>query len=342
MSTQADDDCRADQQQLPPPPRQEPGPESDAAAPPRAPVTPAEYIYHRVRPRASGNGGGGGGHARAGQGPGQPVMSLDLFLDPDDVALDGGLGSLSGDGEAIRSLRSADVVRDLLRQRPDAATSAWAPAAAAVASRRPPREEHGRDEGGFCPVANLTAQLERISTGDDLAPLDESLRVTSGDWVKDFEGELAGKSLGPMDPTVFTGNPASPAGASGGGGRTDPPTSANDGDDTPTSLPPANYAEYETPLAPPREGEVPPAAPQSILRDDWVEINEQLAGGAAAASSSPSPSPSTVGARKKRKKKRHIDTSRAVSPAENDVLFGRGGECCRAAPSPRGVAFFWI
>mmetsp|Transcript_26233 Transcript_26233/g.47265 ORF Transcript_26233/g.47265 Transcript_26233/m.47265 type:complete len:486 (+) Transcript_26233:83-1540(+) len=319
------------------------------------PVTPAEYIFNSMIPptkspsetvevvtlgkRERRNTGGS-------SKSGGPIMSMDLFLSPEDVELDGGLGALSSDDATMR-LQSSDFVKDLFL--PDTAATA----AAALQAEHPPstagngnaklpsqQEESCQKEeyDDFCPIVNLTSQLEKISTAD-VVPLNENFRISSRDWVKDFAGESKGNNLGPMHPTLFMGNASSTETCA-------PPVSS--------PPPPTNrYEEYQIPLEP-------------MLSSDWVKVAEQFSIAPPplnppptnntplqssghfplplpalsnsnimhnlpitsptkpAAKSNTSPS-SSITSKPSRKKKRMIDESRAVEPTANDVLFGRGG-----------------
>jgi len=287
---------------------------------------------------------------------GGPIMSMDLFLTSDDVALDGGLGALSSGDAIMTSLKSSDFVKDLIQpDLPDTAATAAAalkaeqPATTAMATvaannedakPRSQQQEIDDDEDDFNPVIALTAQLERISTADEVAPLSENFRISSREWVKDLDSH--DKDLGPMHPALFMGNPKNTD------NRVAPPQSRS-----PAPSPaPVNYDEYQIPLAgsddwlrvaeqfstlnpvPPlklsptnnrtlRSSGHPPL-PVPPLSNPTIVHNLPTTSPKSSATKNASPSSSTT-SKKKKKKKRMIDESRSVEPTENDVLFGRGG-----------------
>jgi len=167
-----------------------------------------------------------GDSSASGSGPAsqsQPMMSMDLnFLNPDEIMLDGGLSALG-----VGRLKSSDYVEDFLL--PDtAATAACALEAEHEQPPPPPQDQNqilaeqpppSQDQmisstssragantekkGEFCPILTLTARLERITTGEEIAPLRENFRLSSKDWVQDFAAESA--DLGPTHPSLFMG-----------------------------------------------------------------------------------------------------------------------------------------
>ncbi|KAL9190701.1 hypothetical protein ACHAXT_000407 [Thalassiosira profunda] len=294
-------------------------PEEEAPATgarPSTTVTPAEYILSTMIPlkppaeeeelvspgkreRAS-TGGSSGSGAR--------LMSMDLNLSSGDIVMDGGLSALNSD-DAMMHLKSADVVKKIIL--PDTATTAAAalgaeqlPQAPISEDLKPPSLE-ARQEGedGFCPIVSLTAKLERISTGEEIAPLGENFRMSSRDWVKDFADEASG-DLGPMHPSLFMGSPDVVPSA--------PPLD-------PSSI---NDEQFEVPLQSPGNQPMPPVPPLSN-----ANVIDNLPRSLRTTRSSlkaKSPSSSTA-SKKKRRRKRDIDLTRAVDPTDDDVLFGRGG-----------------
>jgi len=357
------------------------------------PVTPAEYIYNTMIPPSKSPSLPDateeivtlGKRERCNTGgssvPPGPVLSMDLFLSSDDLQVDigdvEGMLALNSDDNVggLRSLQSADIVQSMLL--PDvASTAAVALRGAQQHQHQPPpppqsvesnrnantapsqimqQQEAIQKVDKFCPIMKLTAKLERISTADEIAPLNEQFRISSTDWVKDFDGF----DPGPMHPSLFMANNAirnpSPA-----------PLTTNSGCPAP---PPANNysSEYQIPLA------------GSSSRDDWIRVANTLSTTPTplpTTSSNPpptnpsyrepsrttttttpmlprsnpnimynlptpsptapiairssnnttsSPSSSTASKRRKRKKKRTINESIAVEPTDYDVLFGRGG-----------------
>eukprot|EP01083_Nonionella_stella_P039808 108289_1 len=115
---------------------------------------------------------------------------MDLnFLNPDEIMLDGGLSALG-----VGRFKSSDYVEDFLL--PDtAATAACAleaeheqpppPQDQMLAEQPPPPQDQmvssastssrtgTEKKGDFCPILTLTARLERITTGEEIAPLRE-------------------------------------------------------------------------------------------------------------------------------------------------------------------------
>ena len=277
-------------------------------------VTPAEYILSTMIPlkppaeeeelvspgkreRAS-TGGSSGSGAR--------LMSMDLNLSSGDIVMDGGLAALNSD-DAMMHLKSADVVEKIIL--PDTATTAAAaigaeqlPQAPISEDLKPPSLE-ARQEGedGFCPIVSLTAKLERISTGEEIAPLGENFRMSSRDWVKDFADETG--DLGPMHPSLFMGSP-----------------------DAVPSAPPrdpswSNDEQFEVPLQSPGNQPMPPVPPLSNA-NVIHNMPRSLRNRSSLKAKSPS---SSTASKKKRRRKRDIDLTRAVEPTDDDVLFGRGG-----------------
>mmetsp|Transcript_37403 Transcript_37403/g.69231 ORF Transcript_37403/g.69231 Transcript_37403/m.69231 type:complete len:516 (-) Transcript_37403:150-1697(-) len=354
------------------------------------PVTPAEYIYNAMippskspsLPDATEEIATLGKRERCNTGgssvPPGPMLSMDLYLTSDDLQVDigdveGMLALNSDNAGGLRSLQSADIVQSMLL--PDVASTAAVALRGVQHQHQPPPQSMGSNRNANtapsqimqqqqamqkvdkpCPVMKLTAKLERISTADEIAPLNEKFRVSSTDWVKDFDGS----DPGPMHPSLFMGNNAirnpSPA-----------PLTTNSGG--PAAPPPANnyFSEYQIPLA------------GSSSRDDWIRVANTLSATPIplpTTSSNPpptnpsyrepsqtttiatpmlprsnpnimcnlptpsatapiairssnnttsSPSSSTTSKRRKRKKKRTINESVAVEPTDDDVLFGRGG-----------------
>lgn len=298
----------------------------------------------------------GGSSKSGGGGPG-PIMSMDLnFLKPEDVELDGGLS-------AFGRIRSSDYVEDFLL--PDTAETA----AGALEALQPPRAQDPIPIGDekpsfrrpersdeFCPVLNLTARMERITTGEEVAPLSEDFRISSSDWAGDFKGESA--DLGPTHPSLFMGSRAATAtqqqqqqtaevGRVGTGDSgvwledfsresvdSQPmhpsmfeQANAASGQVSITPLSyklPSHFDEYQVPIQPLSHPPIPQMHPLSNHIASGVHSLPPLTARPVPKGKSTSPSSSTT-SKKKRKKKRFIDETRAVEPNDNDVLFGRGG-----------------
>lgn len=242
-------------------------------------------------------------------------MSMDLnFLRPEDVALDGmGLSSSDFLHDSKMPIQSSDFVQNVLL--PDAAATATMALKAEQPitpnrDGKPPtyhQTRQARDDHKFCPVAKLTSKLERISTGDSIAPLNENFRLSSKEWVKDFEDDA--KDLGAMHPSLFM-DPAS-------NNQTPRQTPSS----SPKNYPPGNpnvFEEYQVPIQPLGHHEPLPSLSDPNIMHNLPEVS--------AITQTGSPSSSTTGSTKKRKKKRRdIDESRVIEPTDDDVLFGRGG-----------------
>lgn len=249
-------------------------------------------------------------------------MSMDLnFLRPEDVALDGmGMGLSSSDflHDSKMPIQSSDFVQNVLL--PDAAATATMALKAEqpmTQSRdgKPPTHHQTRqardDHKLFCPVAKLTSKLERISTGDSIAPLNENFRLSSKEWVKDFEDDA--NDMGAMHPSLFM-DPAS-------NNQTPRQTPSS----SPKNYPPANpnvFEEYQVPIQPLGHHEPLPSLSDPNIMHNLPEISASTL---TSNGNSGSPSSSTTGSKKRKKKRRDIDESRAIEPTDDDVLFGRGG-----------------
>lgn len=127
-------------------------------------------------------------------GSAKSTLSLDLF----DVL------QLTSDGAMI-PLRSAEFIEGVIL--PDtAATDAPSgkgepPAAPSNVKPRPPYPL--RDKGG-----KAATRLERNVTGDEISPLNMSFRISSGNWIGDYEAAESMNLLATtMHPSLFTGDP---------------------------------------------------------------------------------------------------------------------------------------
>lgn len=254
--------------------------------PPAQPVS-AELIP--VRPSLKRERTSTGGSNRSG------LLSMDLgFIRSDEIVPDGGLSCLAGGSG--RSIASSDFVRDLIGNDGHAAE-----AFEDGSYSQPLKASCDEGKKQACPVDGLTQQLERITTGESVVPLDGVMRVTSADWVRDFGAEQSG-GMGAMHPSMFGGPPVAASSA----GRPDPAPSAS------------GYDEYDAPLrrSPPASAAADPPEPPSLSR---APPPPPLPG------TSPSSQTTSSTKRRRRKKKRVIDVSRAVEYTDDDVLFGRGG-----------------
>lgn len=207
------------------------------------------------------------------------------------------------------------------------------------------REEEEEDDKKFCPmILNLTAQLGRVSTGESVAPLSENFRVSSGTWVEDFKDDVVG--MGAMKPSLFMDTNASRPCSSRtwasdfkdevvGMGAMDPSifmdntagNSAAQSPAPPTKAPQDGVNDYEVPLqfSVQSHPHMPPLSNSNPLPNSGIVHNlPTTSPGDSTTRNSTSPS-SSLTSSKKRKKKRTIDTTRAIEPTDDDVLFGRGG-----------------
>jgi len=173
-------------------------------------TTAADYIYNSMLPPQQNNcdteetvealqSGTGKRRPRlntAGSGiSGRSLLSMDLnFLGSEDIAVDGGLG-LSGDIDRL-PMQSSDVVKDILL--PNASTNAVTTLKAEYQpiklhdgkSPSAAQPQQSRDDK-FCPISKITTKLQRISTGESIAPLSENFRLSSKEWINDFQDDAA-------------------------------------------------------------------------------------------------------------------------------------------------------
>lgn len=231
-----------------------------------------------------------------------PVMSMDFLLGPEDVELGGGLGALCGSDH----IQSSDFVKDIL-DLPDTAATA----AAALNAEQLSGACDDEKPDACCPmVARLAAKLERISTGDSIAPLDETFRISSRDWVKDFSADNVG--MGPMYPSLFMDNASIDSAA-------------------PSPIPLSNlaansYEEYQVPIqSSVNSPNQQPMLPLSNLNSNVMHNLPAITTSPTTSITKSKTSPSSSTTSKKRKKKRAIDVANAIEPTDDDVLFGRGG-----------------
>jgi len=190
-------------------------------------------------------------------------MSMDLFLSSlssEDFLMDGGLGALSSEDVMIR-LKSAEFVKDLLL--PNTAATA----AAAVNAEEPSTSNNGKPQSQQEKIGKLRANLERRITGDDIVPLNMNFRMSSGDWVKDFEAESVNLMAMHMHTSLFMGNHPSLFMSNARG------TSQLSTSPPPLNFPTDNYEECEIPLR--SSGHQPASMPTltnlRISSRDWVK-----------------------------------------------------------------------
>jgi hypothetical protein len=215
------------------------------------------------------------------------LLSIDMF--PEDLSLHGdptgGLLSLQADSK--RSINSSDFVKDAFLSEPSL-------------SSRDLRQISSRDLQGSSrdllpsarsPVLDLTAKLERITTGDDI--MGENIRLSSSEWVKDFEVDDA--PVGPMPQSMFYDSSSSiPAVATSSAVPVHVDTL------TLTPVPSSKESNLQMQSLP-----LPPLSP--------------------ATSQDKPPNSESKKTKAKKRRKRVIDESTSCQPTDNDVLFGRGG-----------------
>ncbi|KAL7480642.1 hypothetical protein ACHAW6_006315, partial [Cyclotella cf. meneghiniana] len=161
------------------------------------------------------------------------------------------------------------------------------------------------------PLAELTAELGRITTGDDI--IGENIRMSSSEWVKDFQnGPVV---VGPLPQSMFHDSFSSIPDATGSASRSvlgAVPARVRYDKNTP----------YDRALSP-------------ILSSGGVQINSSLPLPALSSnidnrtenvfSGSLKDDKISSQSKTKKRRKRVIDESTACVPTEDDVLFGRGG-----------------
>jgi len=275
-------------------------------------TTAADYIYNSMLPPQQNNcdteetvealqSGTGKRRPRlntAGSGiSGRSLLSMDLnFLGSEDIAVDGGLG-LSGDIDRL-PMQSSDVVKDILL--PNASTNAVTTLKAEYQpiklhdgkSPSAAQPQQSRDDK-FCPISKITTKLQRISTGESIAPLSENFRLSSKEWINDFQDDAA---PGAMHQSLFmdSANNTQPA-----------------PQQQPKNYPPANQSIFDD--------QTP------VLSTNNTTYAPKSSAAKAKSNSSPSSSLKSGGSKKKKKKRRELDETIAIDPTDDDVLFGRGG-----------------
>jgi len=264
---------------------------------------------------------------------------------------------LFGDDGAMLPLRSAEFVEGWLLR--EAATTG-----AASGNAAPPASASHDSKTPLRQLATKT-KLERNVTGADIVPLNMEFRVTSGNWIGDYEAdESAHLSATAMHPSLFTGDqPKNGAQAGAGNASASPPR---------VSL----FDEYRMPL---QAAPVLASNPRTrISSSDWVTdfpvpsgpihsglftefMDDASAAATTAQPDAPSPagwdgehhvmrslpntmnlfravSPAAVQVempqsrmvapehnRKKKQRARQLDETTVAEPAADDVLCGRGG-----------------
>lgn len=214
------------------------------------------------------------------------LLSIDMF--PEDMEMrgdpTGGLMCLQADSK--RSINSSDFVKDAFLSEPSLSSRDLQQISLPdlqVSSRDllPPRS----------PVLDLTAKLERITTGDDI--MGENIRLSSSEWVKDFEVDDA---PGPMPQSMFYDSSSSiPA----------VPTSSIVPAHVDTlALTPVQSSEDTNSQT--RSIPLPPLSPTISLPKTEAKSESKKN-------------------KAKKRRKRIIDETTTCEPTDNDVLFGRGG-----------------
>lgn len=215
---------------------------------------------------------------------GSGFLSMDFNFSPDDVDAHAGLFSLQNDSK--RSINSSDFVKEAFLSRD-------------VSDKQMMKHVD-------LPVFELASKLERITTGDDI--MEENIRMSSSEWVKDFEGESS--SVGPTPQDMFYESTSSI-----------PPSSIPPLPKSPIYSATTPYSTPSSTISPVLSGDVggvqyssiPPLPPLSPSTTTGTESKQ---------SSLNDSKKSTKG---KKRRKREIDESHAFEPTDDDVLFGRGG-----------------
>jgi hypothetical protein len=282
-------------------------------------TTPAEYMYSTMTVPLTGSpsettvvrpnkrelfaaAGGSNPSLMSMDCSGKSLMSMDLCLcsddfggaleaimssdDNDDDDDDGGgiYGGICGDFDCddggTRPIQSSDFVENVLLAELKA-PEGWEPTEGTEPSLSWPQNE----AHDLRAMANLTAQLERISTRTLLSNscID---RIPSSVWAKDFEIEA--DRMGTMDPSLFDDIPS------------------NSYSPSPSSHYHLGYASLHQPEPPTSDINGIPNPPASSSRSSETTIIRNM--------SSTSSRPPRI-----------IDESRAIEPTDDDVLFGRGG-----------------
>jgi hypothetical protein len=230
------------------------------------------------------------------------ILSMDMF--PEDVDLHGGLLSFATDSK--RSINSSDFVKDTFL------SDGMRPSYSRDISDKQIKSPMD------LPVFELTQKLERVTTGDDI--MGENIRLSSSEWVKDFEGE---EVTGPTPQSMFYDSSSSIPALT----KSPPPISP-----VYSSQPGALSEHAETPFSSPYDSN----ALSPILSGDLnaVEFNRLAPplpplSPAVTTSTESKHSANSKGTKtstkSKKRRKRVIDESTACEPTDDDVLFGRGG-----------------
>lgn len=218
------------------------------------------------------------------------LLSIDMFPEQDCLDPTGGLMWSNYQQDSKRSINSSDFVKDafLSGERINSGSSS-----------------SGRDTTNTMtmpqsrsPVLELTTKLERCTTGDDI--IGENIRLSSSEWVKDFEMDGDAADVGPMPQSMFY----DVGSASSHGGVPEA--------DTRTALSPVPSQEscLSTVIRP---LSLPPLSPSSSYRGTQTTRTNTTS------------SSSTKKTKTKKRRKRIVDTTTPCTPTDQDVLFGRGG-----------------
>mmetsp|Transcript_54145 Transcript_54145/g.115049 ORF Transcript_54145/g.115049 Transcript_54145/m.115049 type:complete len:363 (+) Transcript_54145:80-1168(+) len=237
-----------------------------------------------------------------------PRLSMDLFPRFDDVDLDESLLALSS-AEILVRLQSAEIFEDT--PLPDTAATATAtaiislnagqPAAASTGHGKPQSQPQRREK-----IVALSSRMGRMSTGDEIVPLKEDMRVSSADWpIRDDFGSQS-VNLAAVNPSLFLNN--HPPFASSAAVATQPPTS-------PHHMLPASGAPASASLSP-SLSHPKSTAPTGAYEEYQVPIKP---------SSNKGKAPASKPKKKTKPRKPRLLDPRPVEKMDDDVLFGRGG-----------------
>jgi len=94
-------------------------------------------------------------------------------------------------------LHSAELIEELflLDAAVTASTALIAEQPVATSNGQPPSQNQPEN------IFQLTSKMGRMSTGEEIVPLDEKMRITSEDWLQEFAAEPI--NLGAMKPSLF-------------------------------------------------------------------------------------------------------------------------------------------
>eukprot|EP01082_Thalassiosira_pseudonana_P011442 g10061.t1 g10061 contig4:1148015-1149256(+) len=231
-----------------------------------------------------------------------PFLSMDFLSPDDDISF-----MTLHQGDSKRSITSSDFVKDAFLSDADLETTT-------SLSRGPSARQLMSNKKRDLPMVELTAKLERITTGDDI--LGENIRMSSSEWLADFPADV---NLGAMPQSLFYDTPV--------------PAASNPTNQRTQARDETNVYKHESPVLSSslvvdnlRKSDSTPPLPQlssSLTKseDDDSSYEEQRTKKTSTKKTSISSTSKT-----KKRRKRVIDESKVCEPTPDDVLFGRGGK----------------